>query len=145
MTQIEFWYHHAGISVIDMDGQIEWYSRMLGFAVERRYYVEKIPAEVAILRNGPLQFELLRVPTPVKADTARSTPDDDLQTTGNKHVAFACDDVCSLVELLRQRGADIVWVREIRPGRHVAFLRDLEGNLIEFVQGPEPDETRAVL
>lgn len=137
MTSPKFWYHHAGVSVDDMDGQIAWYRRVLGFEVQRRYFVESIPAEIAMLGNGPLQVELLRVPSPGPADPARSTPDDDLLTMGNKHVAYSCNDVGEMADFLRARGAEIVWVKEMTGGRKVCFLRDLEGNLIEFVQYPQ--------
>lgn len=134
----EFWFHHAGVSVLDLDAQIEWYSRVLGFRVLRRKFVPVIPAEIAILHNGPLHLELFRVAEPKPASPERSVPDEDVQTTGNKHVAFCCDDVRGVVAVLRDRGADIVWVREIVPGVPTAYIKDPEGNLIEFVQLGRP-------
>lgn len=136
----EFWFHHAGVSVLDLDAQIDWYSRVLGFRVLKRKTVPVIPAEIAILQNGPLHLELFRVEHPKRASSERSIPDEDVQTTGNKHVAFCCDDVRGIVAVLRERGADIVWVREINPGVPTAYIRDPEGNLIEFVQLGRPRE-----
>lgn len=145
MSNIEFWYHHVGVSVADMDGSIDWYDRVLGFKLERRNHVASIPAEIAILRNGDMHVELLKVPNPAPAAVERQTPDDDLQTCGNKHISFSCADVHSVVAVLRERGADIVWVKDQGNGRVNTFLRDFEGNLIEFLQYPKVEDPRAVL
>jgi catechol 2,3-dioxygenase-like lactoylglutathione lyase family enzyme len=55
-------------------------------------------------------------------------------------VSFAVDNVREFAEELRRRGADIVWVKEMKHGSNI-FIRDNAGNLIEFVQGPRPTET----
>jgi methylmalonyl-CoA/ethylmalonyl-CoA epimerase len=60
-------------------------------------------------------------------------PDADLQTFGNKHVAFATADIEAVHAQLVDRGADIVWMRRFAFGTNI-FLRDNAGNLIEFVQ-----------
>lgn len=141
----EFWFHHAGVSVVDMDAQIDWYGRMLGFQVDRRFYNDGIPAEVAILRNGPLHFELFRPANPILKSDDRTIPAQDVHTTGNKHVAFSCPDVRGLIAALEARGVDLVWLREYRPGVPVAYIRDPEGNLIEFVQYERMPQTAGVI
>ncbi len=138
MDKLEFWYHHSGISVFDMDASIAWWQKMLDFQLERRYILEHIPAEIACLSNGPLTIELLKFPRPVLADPTRHTPDDDLKTCGNKHTAFSVHDVKKFTDQLRRRGVDVVWVKELANGRAAGFIRDNEGNLIEFVQFPKP-------
>ena len=134
MTGQELWFHHVGVSVADLDASIAWWERILGFRVERRYTLATIPAEIAVLSNGSLHVELLKVPSPKPADTERRVPYDDLQTCGNKHVAFSVENVRAFVEILRERGADIVWIKDLPNGRSASFIRDNEGNLIEFVQ-----------
>jgi methylmalonyl-CoA/ethylmalonyl-CoA epimerase len=59
-------------------------------------------------------------------------------------VSFAVESVKQLAEELRRRGADIVWVREMEQGAGL-FMRDLYGNLIEFIQGRRPQETAGSL
>jgi catechol 2,3-dioxygenase-like lactoylglutathione lyase family enzyme len=118
---------------------------MLGFTLERRYRLEAIPAEIAMIRNGALHVELFQVPDPQPKSPERSVPDDDVRTVGNKHVAFSVVDVRTTLEGLRAKGADIVWLKELSNGRAAAFIRDNEGNLIEFVQWPKVGDPTAVL
>ena len=33
----EFTFHHGGVSVPSLDEAIDWYGRVLGFAVEKRF------------------------------------------------------------------------------------------------------------
>lgn len=143
MAGQEIWFHHVGVSVADMDASIDWWRHMLGFALQRRYWLESIPAEIAILANGALHVELLSVPDPKPADRERRVPDDDLKTCGNKHIALSVGDVWALVDVLRAKGADIVWVKDLPNGRAASFIRDNEGNLIELVQFPKVDDPAA--
>ena len=141
---LTFWHHHAGISVPDLDASIAWYRDVLGFELARRFRIDAIPAEVAVVKNGPLHIELFQVPGAQPASPERRTPDRDLHTHGNKHVAFAVADVRSLAQELARRGAEIVWVKDFELGSN-AFIRDNSGNLIEFVQGALPQEQFATL
>ncbi len=145
MNGQEIWFHHVGVSVADMDASIDWWEAMLGFTLQRRYHLASIPAEIAVLGNGALHVELLKVPDPRAADIERRVPDDDLLTCGNKHVAFSVADVRATIGRLRARGADVVWLKELPDGRAASFIRDNEGNLIEFVQFPRTEEAVGVI
>lgn len=141
---LEFWHHHGGVSVPDLNAAIAWWHDVLGFEVERRFQILTIPAEVAMLRNGPLHIELFEVPEAKSLPAERRMPDSDVHTHGNKHVSFAVRNVREFAEELEKRGADIVWVKEMPHGANI-FIRDNAGNLIEFVQEPKPSETYALL
>ena len=132
---LAFWHHHYGISVPSLDDAIEWWERVLSFELQRRFPIPTIPAEVAVLANGPCHVELFEVPDATPADPARSIPNDDVKTLGNKHPCFAIDDVEGFAAELDRRGADIVWVRKFEFGSNI-FIRDNAGNLIEFVEKP---------
>ena len=134
---MRFWYHHGGVSVANLDASIAWYRDVLGFALDRRVHIPTIPADVAILRNGDLYFELFEVPGSAALPDARRIPDEDLKTQGNKHVAFVVEDAAAFAAEIEQRGADIVWVKKMPHGSN-AFVRDNSGNLIEFVEEPVP-------
>jgi len=133
--RLEFWHHHGGISVPDLDATIGWWRVTLGFEVERRFHIPTIPADVAMLRNGPLRIELFQVQGAAALPKDRTMPDTDVRTHGNKHVSFAVRSVREFAAELQRRGADIVWVREMAHGSNI-FIRDNAGNLIEFVQEP---------
>jgi methylmalonyl-CoA/ethylmalonyl-CoA epimerase len=141
---LEFWHHHGGVSVPDLNAAIAWWHDVLGFEVARRFPIPTIPAEVAMLQNGPLHIELFEVPGANPLPPERRMPDTDVHTHGNKHVSFAIHSVREFAEELNKRGADIVWVKEMAHGANI-FIRDNAGNLIEFVQEPKPTESCAKL
>ena len=131
---MQYWFHHLGVAVANLEAAIEWYDRVLGFACIRRGHIPSANADMAMLQNGDLHVELLAYADVRPASEERRVPDSDLQTCGNKHVSFACADVHALTAEIRARGGDIVWVKDHGEGRANMFMRDLEGNLIEFIQ-----------
>ena len=141
-NSFELKYHHAGISVPDLESSITWYKTMLGFEVESRRTHPHPPAKVAFLKRGDLRVELFEVPGAAGLPEGRSIPDQDLCAHGNKHVAYALKDVQAAADELKSRGADVVFVKNMGT-LTVAFLRDNAGNLIELFQQPDLwDENR---
>jgi catechol 2,3-dioxygenase-like lactoylglutathione lyase family enzyme len=135
-TELPLRFHHGGLSVPDLQASIDWFDRVLGFHVERRFEIPAIPARVAMLRRDELRIELFEVPAAAALPATRREPNQDLLTHGNKHVAFAVRDVDAFAAQLRERGADVVFVGHFEFGSN-AFVRDNAGNLIEFVQQPD--------
>ena len=76
---LEFWYHHVGVSVPDMDASIAWYERVLGFKLERRFMIHSIPAEIAILKHGAMHRQVLQTAINGKSknqsENAKQDPD----------------------------------------------------------------------
>jgi methylmalonyl-CoA/ethylmalonyl-CoA epimerase len=144
MTALSFWHHHGAMSVPDLNSAIEWWDRVLDFKVAKRFKIPTIPAEVAMLENGPLHIELFELADAKPMSSERREPDSDLRTHGNKHVSFAVHDVEPFALELKRRGADIVWVKKMPHGSNI-FIRDMAGNLIEFVAEPKPSSTAATL
>lgn len=128
-------HHHGAMSVPDLDAAIEWYARVLGFELEKRFPIPAIPAEVAMLRREQMRIELFEVPGAQPLPDARREPNSDNRTHGNKHVAFAVPDVDAAAERLQAQQVDIVWVKRFPWGANI-FLRDIAGNLIELVEEP---------
>ena len=143
-TRLEFWHHHGGLSVPDLEAAIAWWRAVLGFEVVKRFPIPAIAAQVAMLRNGPLHIELFEVSGAKPLPEERRQPDSDLHTHGNKHISFAVHSVREFAAELERRGADIVWVKEMPHGANI-FIRDNAGNLIEFVQEPPSAETTGLL
>ncbi|TKC86987.1 VOC family protein [Trinickia terrae] len=125
--------HHFGVSVPDLDAAVDWYSRMLGFQLETRMTIDKIPARVAFLRRESFRIELFEVPGAAPLPDERRVPNLDLRTHGNKHMCFEVPDVPKAVAALREQGADIAFEVTV-DGNPTAFIRDVCGNLIELLE-----------
>jgi catechol 2,3-dioxygenase-like lactoylglutathione lyase family enzyme len=131
----EFAFHHGGVSVPNLDEAIDWYGRVLGFEVEKRFYIEAAKSHTAMVRKGPLRFELFEVEGAASLPEDRRHPPADLKTHGNKHVAFRVDDLEAFLVEMEEKGADIAFVVREQFGSG-CFIRDCAGNLIEFVTEP---------
>jgi catechol 2,3-dioxygenase-like lactoylglutathione lyase family enzyme len=133
----EFTFHHGGVSVPSLDEAIAWYGRVLGYEVESRFRIEAAKAAAAMLRKGPLRFELFEVEGAAPLPDARRHPPSDLMTHGNKHVAFRIADLEEFLAEMETKQADIAFVVREAFGKG-CFIRDCAGNLIEFVEEPNP-------
>jgi catechol 2,3-dioxygenase-like lactoylglutathione lyase family enzyme len=133
----DFTFHHGGVSVPSLDEAIDWYGRVLGFEVEKRFYIEAAKARAAMIRKGPLRFELFEVEGAIPLPEDRRHPPSDLKTHGNKHVAFRVDDLDAFLTEMEMKGADIAFIVREDFGSG-CFIRDCAGNLIEFVTEPNP-------
>ncbi len=131
----EFVFHHGGVSVPDIEAAIDWYGNVLGYAVEKRFFIAPAKAKTAMLRKGPLRIELFEPEDAAALPEDRRHPPRDLLTHGNKHVAYRIDSLDAFLAEMESKNVDIAFVvREIF-GRG-CFIRDIAGNLIEFVEEP---------
>ncbi|MBZ9646851.1 VOC family protein [Sphingobium sp. 3R8] len=132
----DFTFHHGGVSVPSLDEAIDWYGGVLGFTVEKRFSIAAARAQAAMLRKGPLRFELFEVEGAAPLPHDRRHPPSDLKTHGNKHVAFCVADLEDFLIEMAAKQADIAFVVREAFGKG-CFLRDCAGNLIEFVEEPD--------
>jgi methylmalonyl-CoA/ethylmalonyl-CoA epimerase len=133
----EFTFHHGGVSVPSLEQAITWYRRVLGFEVEKRFRIEPAKANAAMIRKGPLRFELFEVEGASPLPEDRRMPIPDLKTHGNKHVAFRVENLDAFLAEMESNGADIAFVVREKFGSG-CFIRDCAGNLIEFVEETSP-------
>lgn len=129
-------HHHGAVSVPDLAAAIDWYARVFGFAIETRVSLPHVPADVVTLRRDDLRIELFQVQGAVPAHADRRVPDLDLRTLGNKHFAFAVQDLAGVVRELERMQVDIVLFKQL-DFASFAFLRDPAGNLVELTQQPD--------
>lgn len=132
----EFTFHHGGVSVPSLQEAIDWYGRVLGFEVEKRFYIEAAKSHTAMLRKGPLRFEIFEVEGAAPLPEDRRHPPADLRTHGNKHVAFRVEDLEEFLSEMEQKRVDVAFVVRENFGKG-CFIRDCAGNLIEFVEEPD--------
>ncbi|MGO4167678.1 VOC family protein [Novosphingobium sp. YAF33] len=131
----EFTFHHGGVSVPSLDEAIDWYGRVLGFEVEKTFYIEAAKSRTAMVRKGRLRFEIFEVEGAAPLPEDRRFPPRDLKTHGNKHVAFRVEDLEAFLTEMEEKQADIAFVVREAFGKG-CFIRDCAGNLIEFVEEP---------
>lgn len=129
----DFSFHHGGVSVPDLDEAVAWYCSVLGFKLEKSFYIEAAKAKAAFVVKGPLRFEIFEVEGAAPLPDDRRYPPRDVKTHGNKHVAFRIDDLDAFLAAMEERGADVAFVVREDFGRG-CFIRDCAGNLIEFVE-----------
>jgi catechol 2,3-dioxygenase-like lactoylglutathione lyase family enzyme len=129
----DFTFHHGGVSVPDIEAAIDWYGRVLGFELEKQFFIQAANAKSAFVRNGALRFELFEVEGAAPLPAGRRHPPSDLKTHGNKHLAFQIDDLDAFLAEMESKGADIAFVVREEFGSG-CFIRDCAGNLIEFVE-----------
>lgn len=134
----DFTFHHGGVSVPSLDDAIDWYSSVLGFELEVKFSIEAAGAEAAMVKKGPLRFELFEVSGAAALPADRRDPPADLRTHGNKHLAFQIDELENFLDEMAAKGADIAYVVREDFGKG-CFIRDCAGNLIEFVEAPPPN------
>jgi methylmalonyl-CoA/ethylmalonyl-CoA epimerase len=132
----DFTFHHGGVSVPNLDQAIDWYASVLGFAVEKRFHIAAANSDTAMIRKGPLRFELFEVAGAAPLPDDRRMPLSDLKTHGTKHLAFKVADIDAFLAEMAAKGADIAFVVKESFGRG-CFIRDCAGNLIEFVEEPD--------
>jgi methylmalonyl-CoA/ethylmalonyl-CoA epimerase len=130
---IDLSFHHAGVSVPSLDAAIEWYGRVLGFEVEKRFYIDAARSDTVMLRRGSLRFEIFEVEGAASLPEDRRYPPRDIKTHGNKHVAFRVADLETFLSEMETKQADVAFVVREAFGKG-CFIRDCAGNLIEFVE-----------
>jgi catechol 2,3-dioxygenase-like lactoylglutathione lyase family enzyme len=132
---VEFTFHHGGVSVPSLDQAIDWYGRVLGFEVEKRFYIEAAKSHTAMVRKGVLRFEIFEVEGAHPLPDDRRAPPLDVQTHGNKHVAFQIANLETFLDEMNAKQVDIALIVREDFGKG-CFIRDCAGNLIEFVEEP---------
>jgi methylmalonyl-CoA/ethylmalonyl-CoA epimerase len=128
---------HIGVAVEDLEAGIELYEKSFEMELAHREVVEEQGVEAVLLDVGDGHVELLAPlgsETPVGKYLARKGP-------GLHHVAYAVDDIDSILERLAANGIELI-DREARIGireSRVAFLhpRSTGGVLTEIVEPPE--------
>lgn len=123
---------HVGFSVTaeDLAPTIEWYSTKLGFTVDQRF--ETHGTTFVFLVNNGIKIELMA------GATSRQAPTTDVLTSMNParlhHFCLAVEDLEAAISHLAEQGVGLIGgpmhVADI--GRHIAFIADNLGNIIEL-------------
>jgi methylmalonyl-CoA/ethylmalonyl-CoA epimerase len=125
-------FHHAAMSVPDIEAAARWCEGILGFCVEKRFPIPGGTLRMFLEREG-LRIELFEVADPLPMPADRFDPCEDLKTPGNKHAAFTVIDYDAFRADLVERGSELVLEVGDRFGRGL-FIRDGAGNVVEFLE-----------
>ena len=132
--------HHCGISVPDIEASIAWYRDMLGFSVALRLTLGAASGtKIVFMKHGDFYMELFEVPGAAPLPESQRDMHQNLATHGTKHIAFMVDDLRQAVDILKQRGVDIVRDVSKEEKPRAAFIRDNSGILIELVPPSAPE------
>ncbi|MFT3866648.1 MAG: VOC family protein [Solirubrobacterales bacterium] len=133
-TAVSWTYDHVGLSVADLDGAVAFYESAFGFHDDYRFELPEAETRVAMLSHpSGARIELFERAGSAPED--RPDPHRALERQGYGHWALWSDDVPALFESLTAAGAVGVWAPKVGPsGGMMAFVSDLEGNLIELLQ-----------
>lgn len=124
------------ISVENIDEQARWYREKLGFSEIARQTGDRTGLAYAILERGGYHIELVH---DGRARSGVFRPDPPAHTTlfGVTQLVFETSDLAGLKTALAARGATITGdVQQGQDGARSVYLRDPEGNLVQFLQRP---------
>ena len=133
-------FDHIGLNVADLEAQAAWYERALGLTRTLPFAVPPIELTGVFLIDGTgIAIELLHRPGNV-AGMVAPDPATAALTRGFGHFCLRVDDVDALYAQLLDCGAESAMAPQEspEPGVRFAYVRDPEGNLIEFHDRKHP-------
>jgi len=118
---------HTCLNVSNMDKSIEFYREHLGLTFVSRREVRENNAEIAFMKDesgGAIELTHWR-------DKKTLTEGDNFD-----HIAFAVEQIDSVVEKLRAKGVTIAMEPFSLQGStsKIAFIKDPDGNWLELIQ-----------
>ena len=139
---------HTGITVADLERSLEFWHGALGFELLFRARatgtfaetVSGVPGasiEIAMLRGGGVQIELVHYRKPDDGQVIRPRPND----VGSWHLAFMVDDIDGFLDGLKVHGFEpvhgVACIEDgPRAGGKAAYARDPDGTMVELIQPP---------
>ncbi|TYT61319.1 VOC family protein [Natrialba swarupiae] len=132
--------HHVGITVNDLEETLSFYRDVLGLSVADRFAVsgeafssavgvEDASAEFVHLDGEGVRIELVEYDPQARASASAG-----LNQPGASHVGLEVDDVDAFYEGLPDDVATISEPQTTETGSTILFVRDPEGNLVEFLE-----------
>jgi lactoylglutathione lyase len=128
-------FDHAGINVADLDRAVAWYQKALELAIEFEFAMPEHQFRGAILISPTgYRIELLERQGS-RAGAQGSNPMEAALTRGYGHICLDVENVpAAHAELISAGATDRMLPRPSpEPGVMMAFVADVEGNLIELL------------
>jgi catechol 2,3-dioxygenase-like lactoylglutathione lyase family enzyme len=135
-------HNHTSFTVSDLKRSVEFYTAVLGFALERQFEVQGPGIEaivglpgahlrIAFVSLGGFRLELIEYVAPAGRKLEMAT-----NNVGSAHIAFTTDDVDRTYEELKAKGIRFrAAPTRSRPDRpRVAYFTDPDGYTLEIVE-----------
>jgi catechol 2,3-dioxygenase-like lactoylglutathione lyase family enzyme len=125
-------FHHATLSVRDVDRVSQWYVKVLGFKQTNRFTLTRPDGQkiqVVRVEVPGLQMNVSQFPSSVSLNREG-------ERQGWRHLALQVNSVDQTYQRLQQQGVQFLTkpFTYNPPGYRIAFFQDIEGNILELYQ-----------
>ena len=135
LARMNLAHHHVGLCVFDLDRAQQWYADVLGMTAGFAFEIPPFGIRGRFMEGHGTWVELFE-----RAGSAPGMGGQDpptaLLTRGYGHIAFEVTGLDATFAELVARGATPVWDPRPspEPGVRMAFIADIDGNLIEMIE-----------
>lgn len=132
--------HHVGVTVVDLDRMVAFYSDVLGldeldrFTVSGPAFADAVAVDGATGRFAHLDGDGVRIELVEYAPQGPDTTGDAINRPGATHIALAVDDLDAFHADLDPDVETLSDPRTTESGTRILFVRDPEGNLVEVLE-----------
>jgi catechol 2,3-dioxygenase-like lactoylglutathione lyase family enzyme len=134
-------FDHVSINVADFDAALRWYQEKLGFEQEVAWRVQALNGKrLAYLTLGGARIELVEADVGAALSPEAKTFGEHFGRTGYGHLCLSVDDVDAMLASLAAKDVPTFVRAETYPldgtsyERRVGFIKDNDGNVIEFAE-----------
>ena len=130
--------HSVNLSVSDLDSSIAWYRDVFGFQEFYRNSYPEMQLEIAFLKQGEFEIELIKFGGSVAGTQCPDAPRH-TAVRGITHVALRVPSLEKAISDLAAHGVKPVWGIKVFPElkMSVVFFRDPDGNQLKLVEKQE--------
>lgn len=128
---------HIMLSVPNYEETVQWYQQKLDATLEKEWTVDQLPdLKLAYLNVYGFRIEIVGSTQSRSGMPNSSSFEEALRTTGIGHFCFRVNDVDAALTELNKRGVQTFVGATDYPnvGVRLCFVKDNNGNLIEFVE-----------
>lgn len=128
----------VSIAVSNLEATARWYKEQLGFEEVLRREFPEFGTRIVFIETNGVRIELIEDKNWHRVD--RPDPPQHTSIQGVSQITFKVDDIQTAIARVKSRPIKIAWdlvvVKDI--GFKEFFIRDNEGNIIQFLETFEP-------
>jgi len=126
----------VNLSVASLDAMEIWYRDKLGFVRTSRSRYEQMGLEIAFLRQGDFEIELIQFDGSQAPSMRFPDPPRHAGLQGMTHFGLRVENTDQAIADLESKGVPVLFGPKVfeELKMKLFFVRDIEGNLIKFVQ-----------